>query len=457
MRRLRRHGQALGVSGSQGRAAADGATIQLRQRDDGSVLSGDLEQLRVQELAAAQRRDYSRAGLLHDIQWAVGPKPRLTLEDCAPAGVEVQLAFFLQNGFCILHNVLTAVQLSRAQAAWSAAEEKIRPVWEADALGGGQDKTDRTFFDIPNLLALDDVFIDLVDSPAVVPLLSRITGNHLALDPSRTLASAAADGCMRVDNMGGRIVPSEGNAMGYTRWHRDKSSSVATDNPSYRHVKVFTNLWDIPINGGGTSYVVSLPPSLENVINPPFLSDHYERFRQLTSAGWCRCMPGSPGRIGSPWGQKEFLSAASTLVLVRKTTVCWIRGACPILSKQHCQRGARSPSIHLVGTRHFQTLAGRRAARAIASIDRLRFTARSERVAIQRGLRREIPGRDCQRQHCADWTGKVSLGFNAGGSWACQTRGRVAFEVHRRRLEGHSAVMINPLMHHLRAEFLFYR
>ena len=37
----------------------------------------------------------------------------------------------------------------------------------------------RTFFDIPNLLEVDDVFIDIIDSPALVPLLSRVAGNPM--------------------------------------------------------------------------------------------------------------------------------------------------------------------------------------------------------------------------------------------------------------------------------------
>lgn len=80
------------------------------------------------------------------------------------------------------------------------------------------------------------------------------TGDYRNLEPDRA-GAVAVDGCMWVGGMGGRVVPSSGNADGYTRWHRDKPSSHAAENPSYRHVKVFTNLWDVPIGGGATSYV----------------------------------------------------------------------------------------------------------------------------------------------------------------------------------------------------------
>ena len=283
MERLRHIGRGLIVAGppllvtlptaGDDAAQAQQALQPLRQHEDGSVLDDDLAWLQSQEQAAAQRQDYRQAQLLHDLRQALGPKPQLALEDCAPAGVDAQLEFFLQNGFCVLHNVLTAEQLPRARAAWMAAEEEAAAAW-------WENKDDRTFFDIRNLLALDDVFIDMVDSPAVVPLLSRITGDYRALEPDRLLSSSGSNGCMWVGGMGGRIVPSEGNADGCefpasnlpllviygcdpesllvktdTRWHRDKPSSYATDNPSYRHVKVFTNLWDIPTNGGATSYV----------------------------------------------------------------------------------------------------------------------------------------------------------------------------------------------------------
>ena len=284
-RRLRHLGRALGAAG----AAEPAPTKLFRQHDDGTIVHEDLLDLLEQEQAAAQAKDYRAAQLLRDTWEVLRPKPRLTLEECAPTDVEEQVAFFLQHGFCILHGVIPAEALPRAQAAWTAAQEQAEAAWEANTLGENQNKADRSFFDISNVLALDDVFIDMIDSPAVVPLLSRVTGNPRALSPDSTIAAAASDGCMWVGGMGGRIVPSEGNADGYTKWHRravtprtpchphapalaaltvvrcspfrrrsvrcrDKPSSYPSEshgftNPSYRHVKVFTGLWDIPVNG----------------------------------------------------------------------------------------------------------------------------------------------------------------------------------------------------------------
>ena len=66
-------------------------------------------------------------------------------------------------------------------------------------------------------MALDDVFIDMVDSPALVPVMSRITGTPKALDPESSVQAANYTGCMRLGDMGGRIVPCDSDTDGYTR------------------------------------------------------------------------------------------------------------------------------------------------------------------------------------------------------------------------------------------------
>ena len=68
--------------------------------DTGAVLPAELEALRQREQAAAARRDYRLAGQLQDVETVLAPRPggRLTLADCAPASVEDQHEFFLENG-----------------------------------------------------------------------------------------------------------------------------------------------------------------------------------------------------------------------------------------------------------------------------------------------------------------------------------------------------------------------
>ena len=174
------------------------------------------------------------------------PKPRLTLEECAPLDVDAQEAFFLQHGFICFLNVLSPEQLSRAQAAWAGAQPAVQEEWEAKGRPDG-------FFDIPNLLELDDVFIDLIDSPTIVPMMSRVTGFEAALDPEQSVGSASTTGCMRVGGMSGRVVPKlDPEADGYTWWHNDMARPDDWAMPAYRNVKLFFWLWDVPMGGGAT-------------------------------------------------------------------------------------------------------------------------------------------------------------------------------------------------------------
>jgi hypothetical protein len=187
----------------------------LRQHDDGSVLAEDLVELERLEFEAAARRDYRQATLLHCTLDALQPKPALTRQLCAPSTVDAQEDFFLQNGFVVINDVLRPDQLSRAQAAWVQAQPQAQADWEAQGRPDG-------FFDIPNLFELDDAFVDMVDSPALVPLMARVTGFQHALDPAQSISAGGATGCTRCSKMSGRVVPS-GGTESYTWWHNDVS------------------------------------------------------------------------------------------------------------------------------------------------------------------------------------------------------------------------------------------
>ena len=186
----------------------------LRQHDDGSVLSDDLKELEQLEVQAAARKDYRQAMLLRATHDALSPKPALTHERCSPSDVDAQESFFLEHGFIVIHNVLRQDQLARAQSAWSSAQPQAQADWHAKGRPEG-------YFDIPNLLELDDVFIDMLDSPALVPLMSRVAGFQHALDPDLSVKAGAATGCMRCGNMSGRVVPPSGDTQSYTWWHND--------------------------------------------------------------------------------------------------------------------------------------------------------------------------------------------------------------------------------------------
>jgi hypothetical protein len=111
---------------------------------------------------------------------------------------EEQHAFFLKHGFILLHNILPNDKLPRAQAAWNRAQDRAEAEWHAKRNSGpdsgGLDASQMLYYDLPNLLAEDDVFLDMIDSPVLVPVLSRITGEqHSDTHPAQcTMHSASA-------------------------------------------------------------------------------------------------------------------------------------------------------------------------------------------------------------------------------------------------------------------------
>ena len=193
MERLRHVGRALGAAPAAAVAPAEEELPALRQHDDGRLLDEDLELLRQQELAAAAAQDYRRAAHLHDIHEALRPQRRLTLAECAPTDVDAQHAFFLENGFLLIHNILPPDKIPRAQAAWTAAQERARDAWEARKAAGEMELSTTLYYDLPNLLAEDDVFIDMVDSPALVPVMSRSATHPRTTVWSRSLKNSAHD------------------------------------------------------------------------------------------------------------------------------------------------------------------------------------------------------------------------------------------------------------------------
>jgi hypothetical protein len=68
----------------------------------------------------------------------------------------------------VLHGLLEGAALGRARAAWLRAEPACRTAFEVGArAGGGKEPGNSWTYSIPNLLELDDVFVDLADHPKV--------------------------------------------------------------------------------------------------------------------------------------------------------------------------------------------------------------------------------------------------------------------------------------------------
>ena len=187
----------------------------LEQDGDGNLTPAAIALLRSRESELSAARRYRDASQVADLLDALAPKQPLTLEDCAPAHVAGQIDFFLQNGFCLIPGIVEGEALARTQAAWLRAEAPERSRWDAaraeklrmhgdtarpaDAdspiahykgfegsgrlLANGTAPYDNgvsypaSTFDIPKLITQDpEVFLELLDSPKLLPLLSQVCG-----------------------------------------------------------------------------------------------------------------------------------------------------------------------------------------------------------------------------------------------------------------------------------------
>ena len=161
--------------GAQPAALQSVAIEPLRQHEDGRVYDEDLQLLGQQEQAAAAARDYRTAGFFRDTLEAVQSGQRLTIADCSPTDPDEQHAFFLKHGFILLHNILPKDKLRRAQAAWNRAQAQAEAKWHArrssGADNGGLDASQLLYYDLPNLLAEDDVRLTSTFSLATLPLI----------------------------------------------------------------------------------------------------------------------------------------------------------------------------------------------------------------------------------------------------------------------------------------------
>lgn len=254
---------------------------QLEQDDSGALLPADVAMLERLEAQAVARREYRLAAHLRDMLTALVPQqqafgrasglPRRTLEDFAPPDGDPAIALrcFRTHGFVVLHGLLHGAALQRARDAWRRAEPSCHAEYEqreaAVASGGNNsDIGSRFVYNIPNLMELDDVFIDLADHPKLVAVVQHVGGAG-GLGLSTGVSAHDIDrryhGTMRIaGSMSGNIVQSQlsdgtVNSEGYTMWHHDHPTPTDQFLPSHRTTKVFVALWDIPLDGGCTALV----------------------------------------------------------------------------------------------------------------------------------------------------------------------------------------------------------
>ena len=198
----------------------------LNQDDSGFLVPEDVMMLQELEAKAVGRRDYRLAAHLRDTLDVLTPRPGgpLTLADVAPEGVNAQLSCFWENGFVVLHELLQGEALERARAAWLRAEPTYRDEFLTDAGSAASNGEASFVYGIPNLMELDDVFIDLSDHPKLVGVMQHLAGAG-GLDDDESLVDRRYHGVMRLGGGGivGNVVTSAAadgkqNELGYTMW-----------------------------------------------------------------------------------------------------------------------------------------------------------------------------------------------------------------------------------------------
>ena len=145
---------------------------------------------------------------------AVGPTPEQKVQ-------------WEEEGYIVLENALHGAQLQRLQAAFDKATVECKEDWLQRVARG---EAQPTFFDIPDPLERDEIFVDIVDHPSWFGLLQDFTGGEtLFLGPQV------------------RSVPVW--PVSYTGWHPD----VPLSNPL--HIKVQIYVEDVSENSGEFAFV----------------------------------------------------------------------------------------------------------------------------------------------------------------------------------------------------------
>lgn len=93
--------------------------------------------------------------------------------------VDQQLLQFEIQGFVHLPGVIPAPLVARVKQAFDTASEEHRTEWEKLP----EERRSRApYYDIPDILDVDDAFVDLADLPSIWPLLLKAVGTDIQLN-----------------------------------------------------------------------------------------------------------------------------------------------------------------------------------------------------------------------------------------------------------------------------------
>ena len=163
-----------------------------------------------------------------------------------------------ENGVLVVADAIGGDQLDRLQAAFDRCAAEAKNGW---LKGVAEGTRPAAFFDIPNALEKDDVFVDLADHPSYYGLLVDFTGGQVCLQSPQF-----------------RTVPP--SPLSYVGWHYD----VTFSNPL--HLKVQIYLDDVGEDEGPFGFV----PGSHKPDNHPL-----PQVRNLEDMPGHRTFPGSAG------------------------------------------------------------------------------------------------------------------------------------------------------------------
>jgi ectoine hydroxylase-related dioxygenase (phytanoyl-CoA dioxygenase family) len=86
---------------------------------------------------------------------------------------------FESFGFCHLPSVLPAELVGRLRLAFDRAAADYHNTWKKEIAEG---RVSASYCDIPNILDRDDAFVDVVDTPELVPVLLSLVGPDVQLN-----------------------------------------------------------------------------------------------------------------------------------------------------------------------------------------------------------------------------------------------------------------------------------
>ncbi|MDE2848668.1 MAG: phytanoyl-CoA dioxygenase family protein [Gemmatimonadota bacterium] len=163
-----------------------------------------------------------------------------------------------EDGYLVFEDAIRGEMLDRLQKAFDHWAAACKEDW---LVGVARGELAATYYDIPNTLDKDDVFIDILDRPRYFEYVKAFTDDDMIF-------------------IGEQVRTAPLWPMGYTGWHPD----VRPDHPLHIKVQVYVN--DVERGGGEFAYV---PGSHRPGAGP------YPRVKSLEAMPGHRRFPGRAG------------------------------------------------------------------------------------------------------------------------------------------------------------------